>query len=372
MRLKGVLMTALGLMRFAAFFCLMSAAGQLVLKERKRENYNLFLLFMLMGIILLQFYAIVSGEILVNPFLISYHATLFFIFCPVLYYALYAVSMPDRGFPHRFYLYFIPAMIAFCYDTFFIFQPHEFKIWLIIQFFSGMNAASVIFFRILTIGVIVQILVYNIWLIIILYPAFRGDGDKYIPYTTLLFSLLSAGSAALAIPGYLYGKSESIMYCGVSTSICIILLYLTSVRYPDFLQLLSQRVKKGIYSRSLLKGINVPLVMKNLEKIMRDDRIWDNDKLTLSETAAMLNITQHQLSQLLNEKLSMNFNAYVNSFRIDEAKRLLVDQPDKTVLYIAYEVGFNSKSSFYESFTKLTGFTPLEYRRKNIKGKKQK
>lgn len=363
-------MTSLGLMRFAAFFCLMAATGQLILKKKKMENYNLFLLFMLMGIILLQFYAVVSGEVFSNPLLISYHATAFFIFCPVLYYALYAVSMPGRGFPNRFYLFFIPAIIAFFCDTIFFLQGAAFRIRLVTDFFSGVNSAYIIWFRILTIGAIVQLLLYNLWLIILLVPATRSDGDKSILYTTFLFSFLSAGSAAMAIPGYLLGESRFLMYCGVSTSVCIIFLYLAGARYPDFLQLLTQNVKKGIYSRSLLKGVNIPVIMRKLEALMRDERIWDNDRLTLNETAGMLDITQHQLSQLLNEKLNMNFNAYVNSWRIEEARRLLVDQPDKTVLFIAYEVGFNSKSSFYESFTKLTGFTPLEYRRSGINGKK--
>lgn len=358
-------MTALGLMRFAAFFCLMSAVGQLVLKRRKMENYNLFLLFVLIGTILLQFYAMVSGEALINPWLISYHATMFYIFCPVLYYALYAVSMPDRGFPRRFYLYFIPAMISFVFDSYILFQNNEFKLMFISSFFNGMNPLPVIIFRILATGVIVQIHIYAFWLIVLVIPALKGDGDKSILYATLLFSLLSAGSSLLAVPGYLSGKSEYIMYCGVSTSVCIIILYLTGARNPDFLQLLTQKVKKGIYTRSLLKAVDIDGIMKQLDELMRVEKLWNNDTLTLGDTAARLNISQHQLSQLLNERLSMNFNAYVNSFRIDEAKKLLVNSLDKTVLFIAYEVGFNSKSSFYESFTRLTGISPLEYRKKN-------
>ncbi len=363
-------MTALGLMRFAAFFCLMSAVGQLVLKKRKVENYNLFLLFMLIGTILLQFYAMVSGEARSNPSLISYHATLFYIFCPVLYYALYAVSMPDKGFPRRFYLYFIPAMLSFLFDSFIFIQDYEFKLIFVNNFFDGLNPLPVIIFRVLATGVIIQILAYTLWLITMLIPAFRGDGDKSIIYATFLFSLLSAGSSLLAVPGYIYGRTDYIMYCGVSTSLCIIILYLTGARNPDFLQLLTQKVRKGIYTRSLLRDLDIDRIMNQLNTLMRTEKIWDNDKLTLGDTASMLKISQHQLSQLLNERLSVNFNSYVNTFRIEEAKKLLVNSPDKTVLFIAYEVGFNSKSSFYESFTRLTGFSPLEFRKKNLPKKK--
>ncbi|HQO41120.1 MAG TPA: helix-turn-helix domain-containing protein, partial [Spirochaetota bacterium] len=140
----------------------------------------------------------------------------------------------------------------------------------------------------------------------------------------------------------------------------------TGVRNPDFLQLITQNVKRGIYARSLLADLDVDRIMERLNTLMCSDRIWDNDKLTLGETAGLLNISQHQLSQLLNERLNMNFNTYVNYFRIEEAKKLLVDSPDKTVLFIAYEVGFNSKSSFYESFTRIAGISPLEFRKKNL------
>jgi AraC-like DNA-binding protein len=59
----------------------------------------------------------------------------------------------------------------------------------------------------------------------------------------------------------------------------------------------------------------------------------------------------------------MNFNTFVNTYRVEEVKRLLVDYPEKTVLQIAHEAGFNSKSSFYDSFTRFTGLTPVEYRK---------
>ena len=244
-------------------------------------------------------------------------------------------------------------------------QDYQYKLLFVNNFFNGINPIPVILFRILATGVIVQIHIYAFWMIVLLIPALKGEGHKSILYATFIFSLLSAASSLLAVPGYLFGKIEYIMYCGVSTSICIIILYLTGARNPDFLQLLTQRVKKGIYTRSLLKGVDIDGVMKQLEELMKVQKIWSNDTLTLGDTAAMLKISQHQLSQLLNERLNMNFNTYVNSFRIDEAKKLLINSLDKTVLFIAYEVGFNSKSSFYESFTRLAGISPLEFRKKN-------
>ena len=81
----------------------------------------------------------------------------------------------------------------------------------------------------------------------------------------------------------------------------------------------------------------------------------------------MLSVPQHHLSQILNEKLNQNFFDFVNNYRIQEAKKLLVS-PDGgllTILAIAEEVGFNSKSAFNNAFKKVTNTTPSEFRKNN-------
>jgi AraC-like DNA-binding protein len=180
---------------------------------------------------------------------------------------------------------------------------------------------------------------------------------------TFIVSFLSAVSSATAIPGYIMGDESYLRWAALFMALCVIFTNLMGVRYPDFLQLLTMRVKRGIYSRSLLKGLDVDRVMLQLEQFMTEKKVYKNEDINLADTALSLGISHHQLSQLLNERLSMNFNTYINSYRIEEAKKLLIAYPDRTVLTVAYEVGFNSKSSFYESFTKITGITPVEYRK---------
>jgi AraC-like DNA-binding protein len=74
-------------------------------------------------------------------------------------------------------------------------------------------------------------------------------------------------------------------------------------------------------------------------------------------------VSPHQLSEILNERLHMNFSSYLNGFRVREAERLLGSRPDATILEIAFEVGFSSKASFNTHFLKQTGLTPSEYRK---------
>ncbi|HOP29788.1 MAG TPA: helix-turn-helix domain-containing protein [Spirochaetota bacterium] len=349
---------------FSGLSCFLTATGQLMVKKRKRENINLFVLFSLLGVILLQFYSVVTQAIIFTPELISYHSTVMFIFSPVLYYAYFVVAFPGVEPPRRFYLFFIPALLAFACDTYLVMLEQNLKIIMVNDFFNNRNSPGVLIFKLTTAGAVLQLLLYHLALIRILVPSMKGKGDdKSIIYITFIYSIGSTVATLLAIPGYLSGDVAFIRRSALFISICFIFTYLVSIRYPHFLQLLSMNVKKGGYSRSLLKGIDVDALMEGLDSVMKSERLYLNEEITLKDVAAILDITHHQLSQLLNERLNMNFNTFVNTYRVEFAKELLVEKTEWTVLNIAYEAGFNSKSTFYDAFTKIAGVTPLEFRK---------
>lgn len=82
----------------------------------------------------------------------------------------------------------------------------------------------------------------------------------------------------------------------------------------------------------------------------------------------ILNLSQGYISQTLNSNSQLNFNEYVNSLRIDDAKHMLksTDFDNYTIVAIGLECGFNSKSSFYSAFKKFTNKTPSEFK-KNVR-----
>lgn len=350
---------------FSGLSCFLTATGQLVVRNRKRENVNLFILFTLMGIILLQFHSVVTHAIVAEPGLISYHSTVMFVFSPILYYAYYVVAFPGSERPGRFYLFFLPALISFGFDTYLVFLDSEVKTAMVRDFFNNNNSTGVLIFKLTMAGAVLQLLLYHLALIKILIPSLKGDNGKHIIYITFVYSIGSTASTLLAIPSYLTGDSGYIRYSAVLISICFLFTYLVSIRYPHFLQLLSMNVKRGIYARSLLKGVDVDVLMESLDALMRSEKLFLNEDVTLKDIASMLDLTHHQLSQLLNERLNMNFNTFVNSYRVEYAKELLLDKKEWTVLNIAYEAGFNSKSTFYDAFTKITGITPMQFRKNN-------
>ena len=106
---------------------------------------------------------------------------------------------------------------------------------------------------------------------------------------------------------------------------------------------------------------------EKLEKYMAEGKAFTNSELSLDDVASEININSHTLSQLLNVFIQKNFFNYVNEFRVEQVKQMLLDPEYKnySLLGISEEAGFNSKSSFNRIFKKLTGMTPSEYKIKN-------
>jgi AraC-like DNA-binding protein len=98
---------------------------------------------------------------------------------------------------------------------------------------------------------------------------------------------------------------------------------------------------------------------------MQNDKIFLDSEMTLKKMAAMVGANTSSLSKTLNKDLGMGFNDFINYFRIEEAKKIMLadDQNEWDMVDICYEVGFNSMSSFYRIFKMHSGTTPVEFQR---------
>jgi AraC-like DNA-binding protein len=121
-------------------------------------------------------------------------------------------------------------------------------------------------------------------------------------------------------------------------------------------------VKK--YEKSRLAPERSERYLNRLLQLMEKERPFIDGDLTIQKLAAKLSIPAPHLSQTINERLGKSFPDFINSYRIEEAKKKLLDPACKhlSVLGIAEEVGFSSKSSFNAVFKKHTDMTPSEFR----------
>ena len=102
-----------------------------------------------------------------------------------------------------------------------------------------------------------------------------------------------------------------------------------------------------------------------LKNYMMEEKPFLNPALTIQDIAREINVPVRELSVLINHQLGQHFYDFVNTYRIEQAMKILKD-PSKsklTILEILYEVGFNSKSSFNTAFRKHIGKTPTEFRK---------
>lgn len=99
--------------------------------------------------------------------------------------------------------------------------------------------------------------------------------------------------------------------------------------------------------------------------IMEKHKPYLNPELTLPELAQLSSMKTHELSFFLNDGLGENFYSLVNRYRVEESKRLLTDPSYQhlSILGIAMEAGFNSKTAFNTNFKRLTQQTPSAYRK---------
>ncbi|MEN8153124.1 MAG: AraC family transcriptional regulator [Acidobacteriota bacterium] len=117
------------------------------------------------------------------------------------------------------------------------------------------------------------------------------------------------------------------------------------------------------YKRSGLKKAESKEYLKQLQEYFENEKPYYNEKLNLKDVAEYLNISANYVSQVINEQLNISFFEFVNKYRIREAKSRLCDPENEnlTLMAIAFDSGFNSKSCFNRVFKKVTGFTPSQY-----------
>jgi AraC-like DNA-binding protein len=120
------------------------------------------------------------------------------------------------------------------------------------------------------------------------------------------------------------------------------------------------------YASSALTAAVAAEVEQRLLVLMEKEEAWLDPDLTLKKLAEMLRIHPNYLSQIINERLGRKARDFINAYRIAAAEKMLLDPrlKAKTVLDIAYETGFYSKSVFNSAFKKFNGQSPKEFRKK--------
>jgi AraC-like DNA-binding protein len=116
------------------------------------------------------------------------------------------------------------------------------------------------------------------------------------------------------------------------------------------------------YARSPLGEAVRARIRRKLEAKLGEEGIYKRSDLSLRMLSEALNESPHYVSQVISQELNTSFYELVNRYRIEQAKRMLRESPQESVLSIAMTVGFNSKSAFHAAFRRCTGARPSDFR----------
>lgn len=203
---------------------------------------------------------------------------------------------------------------------------------------------------------------YAIWLARVVYGMrLQSRRFKFEMFFFAFFALLAVLVLILgaSIP-YIDASIFFITYANF-TGIAFVLIVAALIIFPELLSDISDAAS-ATYANSTLRDVDVDKMLQNLEHLMTEDRIYQNENLSLRILAETLGLSSHQLSELINTQFGFGFSRYIREQRVDEAKRLLREDARSSVLSISLMTGFKSQSNFYAAFKEITGQAPGSFR----------
>ncbi|WP_179343426.1 helix-turn-helix domain-containing protein [Winogradskyella ursingii] len=279
---------------------------------------------------------------------------------PALLFFVRANTQPDFRFKRKSLLLFLPALIEIAVELFSFYSNKVLH--------TGYNLIDNTFWYILTeiVPVFAMIFVlvlfgkklYSLYLQVKQMPS-KGNGYSQIHRLTVFFVIFSILT--------LFWLLITLFDFQVFTIIeVILLLFLFAIGYigyfkPSFFDI--PRVLKTQLVADKYPQFNDKSELEKLTALFEDEKVYTKQKLSLKEVATHLGLPERYVSELINSYFNVSFTSYVNSFRVKEAMQRINDprEKNKTLLAIAMEAGFNSKSSFNKIFKDTTGKNPSYY-----------
>lgn len=311
-----------------------------------------------------------SGKAASIPFLIRTDSPVHYLFGPACLLYTYSTFNPDFRFRWYHLFHLAPFIINVAEFTPFYLGSNAEKLEYYYTFLERGSVAMPLHFSLKTASVILY-LVTQVYYFQKYRPKEREERARK-GYLLSWFRIFFSGQAILGIGLILswferfHNITDPYFLAMVVLSIYLFSVTIALLYYPQILYGLYTH-KTGNdkkYLRSRLSHEEKESILENLTAYLNESsKPFLDPMLTLRKISGHLGVNSTSLSQVINEKTGLNFNDFINSFRIEESKKLLLsDEFEKiTIDAIARMAGFNSRSAFYSAFRKHTGLTPREY-----------
>ena len=149
-------------------------------------------------------------------------------------------------------------------------------------------------------------------------------------------------------------------------SVAMVLVVSALIIFPELLSDVLI-ITESTYANSRLESIDVDAKLRQLDRLMIDEKLYEDENLNLNTVAELVGLSSHQLSELINTHFQYGFSRFIRAHRIRAAKVMLIAEPNASVLAVGLSIGFKSQSSFYTAFKEITGESPGSFRQNNIR-----
>jgi AraC-like DNA-binding protein len=356
------------------------ALALLGLRQGNRSANRLLALFMACSSVIIIGSLLNSTKyVLAYPHLTQVVTPFHFLFGPLFFfYVSVSTSSVKRSFQKRDLLHFIPAALCLAYYLPFYLQGREAKIAYTISAFENYPPLE---WRVRTLLIGLQCIPY----MVLMYakvlslsrnsrePLSSAKRNNLFWLRTFMTMILVAAVAGLFRVALNF-RAESILLMPICFTVIVYVAGYMAIKHPEALAGVEEEnladsietsnpTKK--YEKSNLTPERAEEYLKRLIHFMESEKPYTDGDLTLQKLAEKLSIPINHLSQIINERLRQNFFDFVNSYRVKEVQRMMSDPSKKhySLIAIAEEVGFNSKSTFNSVFKKHVNMTPSEYRK---------
>jgi AraC-like DNA-binding protein len=368
--------TLLNILSTIVIFQLLLLSGFLfsVNRGKTRSNRLLALFFLLLAINLADGLLVYYSFYERFPALAHLEDGFVFLIGPVLYF--YTRSVVYRSFEWRTrdVLHLLP-FVAFTvgFQIYYRLQTPEYQS-VIQSAIQQQKLPAVFYYSIVIVYAHVASYLYSAYREIIFYRQHLQQRFSQLQKRNLdwlMFMILSV--AVMLFISFIYSllplATQVLLHWGLIVVIAFVFGFVNTIVWKALKQPLIfsgvEEETKSVHNITLFTDSERTEYHRRVQEAIKTGHAYLNSDLTLDELAERTGTSAKKLSQFINDHYQQNFFDFVNSFRIEEAKRIMktATDPKLTVLEVMYQSGFNSKSSFNNLFKKKTGLTPSEFRK---------
>lgn len=335
----------------------------LIFKKHKTPSDKILIVWMfIISVHMFMFFMIYSEENLNYPFLLGVELPLPLIHGVMLY--LYVASSTRQAPKKRMLLalHFVPFTAAYAYLIPYFLLPAEQKI----HIYQNNGVGYEAFMKIIFAAYVITGISYQVWSILLLERHRKNILNQFSDIEKRDLTWLRILVWGMAVIWFVVILDLQDFYVFLTVTFFVFVIGFFGIKqvavYPQK-PLEAEKKEKGKYLKSGLKKDLSEELYTKLKQLMEIKKPFTKNDLLINDLASEFNVHPNYLSQVINEKEGRNFYEFVNHYRLEEFKRLIAIPKNQqlTLLSLAFECGFNSKSSFNRYFKKSTGQTPSQY-----------